>query len=71
MIECLYPAVHEAVSRVEDTDTREPTVVEEFQPGYVVHGRLLRPAIVRVSMPAGDASSQESMGQGEVEDATH
>ena len=70
------PEIHEAVSRVEDAETVEPTVIEEFQPGYLVHDRLLRPAIVRVAMPAAVESSEElgqseqAMDEEEVEDGT-
>jgi molecular chaperone GrpE len=46
------PSVHEAVSRVEDPRIEHATVIEEFQPGYLLHERLLRPAIVRVAVPA-------------------
>ena len=46
------PNLHEAVSRDEEADVAVPTVVEEFQPGYQMYERLLRPAMVRVAMPA-------------------
>lgn len=43
------PTVHEAMLVVE-TDQREPNqVVEEFQKGYLLNDRLLRPATVSVS----------------------
>jgi len=43
------PAVHEAMLVVE-TDRHEPNqVVEEFQKGYLLNDRLLRPATVSVS----------------------
>ena len=43
------PAVHEAMLVVE-TDEHEPNqVVEEFQKGYLLNDRLLRPATVSVS----------------------
>ena len=43
------PAVHEAMLVVE-TDKQEPNqVVEEFQKGYLLNDRLLRPATVSVS----------------------
>jgi molecular chaperone GrpE len=43
------PAVHEAMLVVE-TDEHEPNqVVEEFQKGYLLNNRLLRPATVSVS----------------------
>ncbi len=51
------PSVHEAVSRVEDPDVEHPTVIEEFQPGYIVHDRLLRPSIVRVAVPASQPAA--------------
>ena len=46
------PAVHEAVARVDDATVETPTVVDELQRGYTIHGKLLRPALVRVAMPA-------------------
>ncbi len=46
------PTVHEAVLREEKEDVDEPTVVSEFQRGYQLHDRLLRPALVTVAMPA-------------------
>ena len=46
------PAVHEAVARVDDETVEAPTVIDELQRGYTLHGRLLRPALVRVAMPA-------------------
>jgi molecular chaperone GrpE len=43
------PGVHEAMHMVE-TDEHEPgTVVEELLPGYVMSGRVLRPALVCVA----------------------
>jgi molecular chaperone GrpE len=46
------PALHEAVSRQEDPAVQQPTVVEELQRGYMMHDRLLRPAMVKVAVPA-------------------
>ena len=46
------PTVHEAVLRVEDPEVDEQVVSEEFQKGYRYHGRLLRPAMVKVAVPA-------------------
>jgi molecular chaperone GrpE len=45
------PAVHEAVSREESADVTAPTVIAAFQRGYLLHDRLLRPAMVRVAVP--------------------
>ena len=45
------PVLHEAMFVVE-TNKHEPNqVVEEFQKGYLLNGRLLRPATVAVSKP--------------------
>ena len=45
------PTMHEAMLVVE-TDKHEPNqVVEEFQKGYLLNDRLLRPATVSVSKP--------------------
>ncbi len=43
------PNLHNAVMRVEDTDAPADTVVEVLQPGYTIGGRVLRPALVKVS----------------------
>mgnify|MGYP000669288017 CR=1 FL=1 len=43
------PNIHQAVAQVE-SDIAEPnTVVEEFQKGYFLHDRILRPAMVTVA----------------------
>ena len=50
------PTMHEAMLVVE-TDQHEPNqVVEEFQKGYLLHDRLLRPATVSVSKPPEEES---------------
>ncbi len=46
------PALHEAVSREEDPTVQRPTVTGELRRGYFLHDRLLRPAMVRVAVPA-------------------
>ena len=45
------PAFHEAVMREENDDFPEKTVISEFQKGYLIHDRLLRPAMVVVAVP--------------------
>jgi molecular chaperone GrpE len=54
------PAVHQAMLVVE-TDQQEPNqVVEEFQKGYLLNDRLLRPATVSVSkLPMEGAQASE------------
>lgn len=43
------PAVHQAVLQEASADHSENTVIREFQKGYTIHDRLLRPAMVVVS----------------------
>lgn len=43
------PACHEAMGQVERDDCDPNTVVEVMQGGYMLNGRLLRPALVMVS----------------------
>ena len=44
------PNCHQAVSRVESMTVPENTIVEEFQKGYLLHDRILRAAMVSVSI---------------------
>ena len=57
--EIFDPTYHEAVARDEDLEIEVPTVKEEFQRGYRMHERLLRPSLVRVSMPGVASSTDE------------
>lgn len=51
------PTRHEAVARVVTADVAPNTVVSEQLPGYLLHGRVLRPALVAVAVaPDGDAA---------------
>ncbi len=45
------PTLHEAVSREESGEVKEPTVAAELRRGYRMHDRLLRPAMVKVAVP--------------------
>ena len=50
------PAIHNAIAAEESDDVEHDTVVAELVPGYRLHDRLLRPAIVRVVRPRSAAS---------------
>jgi molecular chaperone GrpE len=51
------PTRHEAIARVVSTEAAPDTVVNETAPGYLVHGRVLRPAMVAVAAaPDEDAA---------------
>jgi molecular chaperone GrpE len=43
------PHKQHAIERVETTDHPDGTVIDELQPGYTFHGRVVRPAMVRVA----------------------
>ena len=44
------PYKHEAVMKTEIDKNQEDTVVEEFQKGYYIKSKILRPAIVKVAV---------------------
>jgi len=45
------PSQHEAIAREETDEQEEGTIVEEMQPGYRLHERVLRPTLVKVAHP--------------------
>lgn len=50
------PHRHEAVGQVETNDGKtDGTVVEEVQVGYIMHGKVLRPAMVKVAKKTADS----------------
>ncbi len=52
------PHLHQAVDRAETKDLDDGTILQVFQPGYVFHGRVLRPAMVRVAVHPNPASKE-------------
>ena len=52
------PHLHQAMDRTETTDEKDGTILQVFQPGYVFHGRVLRPAMVRVAVHPNPASKE-------------
>ena len=51
------PTRHEAIARVVSVDAAPNTVVSETAPGYALHGRVVRPAMVAVAAaPDEDAA---------------
>ncbi len=46
------PHLHQAIERVETNDAPDHTVLAEFQRGYHFKGKLLRPSMVKVAVPA-------------------
>lgn len=52
------PHLHQAMDRTETVQHEDGTVLQVFQPGYFFHGRVLRPAMVRVAVHPGGASKE-------------
>lgn len=59
------PGLHEAVASREDPSVPNQTVLEEYQRGYMLHGRLVRPAMVIVSSGGPPAPKAEAQGDGD------
>jgi molecular chaperone GrpE len=57
------PGYHQALAQVETSQGEANLVVEEIQKGYLLEGRVLRPAMVKVSRAshslAGDGAGDE------------
>jgi len=53
------PSRHEAMAPVERADVAANTVVDEYCPAYLLHGRLLRPALVTVAKTPSDEKKSE------------
>jgi molecular chaperone GrpE len=53
------PAFHQAMCQEESPHHPPNTVVQEFQKGYLIHDRLLRPAMVVVSKAAQNGQAPE------------
>jgi molecular chaperone GrpE len=58
------PGYHQAVAQVESSDEDANLVVEEIQKGYLIEGRVLRPAMVKVSRAVSSVSGDGAGGEG-------
>ena len=54
------PFYHQAIERVASGDHPEGTILEVLQDGFLFHGRVVRPSMVRVSFNAGQADGGKS-----------
>jgi molecular chaperone GrpE len=54
------PHFHQAIERVETPDQPDHTVLEVLQDGFLFHGRVLRPAVVRVAVAPQDTGGHNS-----------
>ncbi len=53
----------QAAAQVESENVKPNTVVEEYQKGYVLHDRILRPAMVSVAKEKSDRTESSSSGE--------
>ena len=51
------PHLHQAIERVETREVPDGSILDVFQDGYMFHGRVLRPAIVRVAVHPDDGAN--------------
>ena len=58
------PERHEALATEPSTEYREATVLEDYQKGYVLHGRVIRAARVRVATPVEEARDAPDLDAG-------
>jgi len=61
------PTLHEAVLREESTEQPEDMVIEELQRGYHLNGKVLRHALVKVSMGPGPSADAEGAASADAE----
>ena len=62
------PNLHEAVLREPSEEFNEDLITEELQRGYHLEGKVLRHALVKVSMGPGQQNSQEPEEKDKVEE---
>jgi len=55
------PHQHQAIERLESEDFPDGFIVHVFQDGYLFHGRVLRPAIVRVAVNSREGEKPTSI----------
>ena len=65
MNEKFDPNLHQAMMEVEKDDLDEGIVVQEIQTGYMMHDRLLRPAMVGVSKKPKQNNTSDSQDEKE------
>lgn len=60
--------LHQAMFEIETAEYPPGTVAHVLQPGYVIHGRLLRPAMVGVAKAQAGSAPPKSGGPGTIVD---
>ncbi len=63
MGEKLDPNLHQAVVQLDDPEAPQGTIIQVMQPGYVIHGRLLRAAMVGVAKGAPSSNGEAPVAE--------
>eukprot|EP01025_Chloroclados_australasicus_P036205 TRINITY_DN36843_c0_g1_i3.p1 TRINITY_DN36843_c0_g1~~TRINITY_DN36843_c0_g1_i3.p1 ORF type:complete len:351 (+),score=64.29 TRINITY_DN36843_c0_g1_i3:103-1155(+) len=64
------PEVHDAILREPNDELEDGTIVEEFRKGFTIDGKLIRPAMVKVSFREETSISSGSDWESEPENAS-
>ena len=65
MGEKLDPNLHQAVVQLDDPEASQGTIIQVMQPGYVIHDRLLRAAMVGVAKGAPATNGEAPVAEAE------
>ena len=73
MFALVDPELHQAMGQVDNSDAPPGHVAHQHQRGYVLHGRLLRPAMVLVArqQQKADEGGVEAMDADDTQVVTH
>ena len=63
MGEKLDPNLHQAVVQLDDPEATQGTIIQVMQPGYVIHDRLLRAAMVGVAKGAPASNGEAPVAE--------
>ena len=58
------PKYHEASEMVETSEYEDGEIIEEERPGYMLHDRIIRPAVVKVARSVKGSSEVEEKNEG-------
>ncbi len=59
------PGLHHAISHEDDDEAEPGTVVQEFQKGYLLKGKLIRPSMVMVAKEPAGETGEDPDGKGD------
>lgn len=74
------PHLHEAIAEQTSTESAPGTILQVYQPGYTMHGRMIRPALVEIAAastsppdsqsPAAEVEATDRSDADEIADAS-